>query len=113
MGRRMRLRDVDTDRDVLIVAEIGNNHESDSAPAEELIGLAAEAGVGAPTAIGDGTPYGCAGRRLDRCPGDQMINLRSVGRYLDRSAAANERRCRRAAGENHGPPSLNAQWPPD
>ncbi len=30
----MRLRDVDTDRDVLIVAEIGNNHEGDCALAE-------------------------------------------------------------------------------
>ncbi len=49
----------------------------------------------APTAIGDWTPYGCAGRRLDRCPGDQMINLRRVGRYLDRSAEGIERRCRR------------------
>ena len=86
--------------------------------AEELIGLAAEAGVGAvkpdqqPPHRVDGVagrpqragpdrdlrrdpPYGCAGRRLDRCPGDQMINLRRVGRYLDRSAAGIERRCRR------------------
>lgn len=35
------------DQDVLVVAEIGNNHEGSYARAEELIGLAAEAGAGA------------------------------------------------------------------
>jgi sialic acid synthase SpsE len=37
----------DTDRDVLVVAEIGNNHEGSYALAEEMIGLAAKAGAGA------------------------------------------------------------------
>ena len=38
---------VDIDRQVLVVAEIGNNHEGDRGLAEELIGRAAEAGAGA------------------------------------------------------------------
>lgn len=41
----MKIGTVDTTREVLIVAEIGNNHEGDVAVAEELIGRAAEAGV--------------------------------------------------------------------
>ena len=43
----MRIGNLDLDERVMIVAEIGNNHEGDCALAEELIGLAAEAGVGA------------------------------------------------------------------
>ncbi len=43
----MRIGDFDLDKDVLIVAEIGNNHEGSYALAEEMIGLAAQAGAGA------------------------------------------------------------------
>lgn len=41
----MKIGCVDLDRDVLVIAEIGNNHEGDVSLAEELIGLAAEAGA--------------------------------------------------------------------
>lgn len=41
----MKIGRVDLDREVLVVAEIGNNHEGDLALAEELIALAAEAGA--------------------------------------------------------------------
>ena len=41
----MLIGPVDLDREVLIVAEIGNNHEGSFARAEEMIGRAAEAGV--------------------------------------------------------------------
>jgi len=41
----MNIAGIDTDRQVLIIAEIGNNHEGDPAVASELIGRAAEAGV--------------------------------------------------------------------
>ncbi|MBW1713964.1 MAG: N-acetylneuraminate synthase family protein, partial [Deltaproteobacteria bacterium] len=37
----------DTDQAVLVVAEIGNNHEGSYALAEEMIGRAAQAGAGA------------------------------------------------------------------
>ena len=37
----------DTKKDVLVIAEVGNNHEGSYALAEELIGLAAKAGAGA------------------------------------------------------------------
>ena len=37
----------DLEKDVLIIAEIGNNHEGSYALAEEMIGLAAESGAGA------------------------------------------------------------------
>lgn len=43
----MRIGPVDFDREVLVVAEIGNNHEGSYILAEEMIGRAAEAGVGA------------------------------------------------------------------
>ncbi len=43
----MRIADVDLSERVLIVAESGNNHEGSYALAEEMIGLAAEAGVDA------------------------------------------------------------------
>jgi len=43
----MIIGDIDTDREVLIIAEIGNNHEGSYSLAEELIGRAAEAGAGA------------------------------------------------------------------
>ncbi|MHC4427496.1 MAG: N-acetylneuraminate synthase family protein [Planctomycetota bacterium] len=43
----MRIGDFDTDRRVLIVAEIGNNHEGDARLAEQLVHLAAEAGADA------------------------------------------------------------------
>ena len=43
----MIVGDFDTDQRVLIVAEIGNNHEGSHALAEEMIGRAAEAGVDA------------------------------------------------------------------
>ena len=43
----MKIGAFDLDRQVLVVAEIGNNHEGSYALAEELIGLAAEAGAGA------------------------------------------------------------------
>ena len=43
----MKIADFDTDNKVLIVAEIGNNHEGSVTLAEEMIGLAAEAGAGA------------------------------------------------------------------
>lgn len=38
---------VDLDQEVLVIAEIGNNHEGSYALAEEMIGLAAQAGAGA------------------------------------------------------------------
>jgi sialic acid synthase SpsE len=43
----MRIGNLDTQTKVLIVAEIGNNHEGSYALAEELIGRAAEAGADA------------------------------------------------------------------
>ena len=43
----MLIDSFNTDDDILVVAEIGNNHEGRYALAEELIGLAARAGVGA------------------------------------------------------------------
>lgn len=43
----MRIGNFDTDKDILIIAEIGNNHEGSYALAEEMIGLAAAAGAGA------------------------------------------------------------------
>ena len=43
----MKIGDFDTDKKVLIIAEIGNNHEGSYSLAEEMIGLAAEAGAGA------------------------------------------------------------------
>ena len=43
----MKIKEFDTDKKVLIVAEIGNNHEGSYALAEEMIGLAAEAGADA------------------------------------------------------------------
>jgi len=43
----MKIGNYDTDKKVLIVAEIGNNHEGSVALAEEMIGRAAEVGVGA------------------------------------------------------------------
>jgi len=41
----VRIGAVDLDREVLVVAEIGNNHEGDVGLAEELVGLAAAAGA--------------------------------------------------------------------
>src|SRR3546814_6541909 len=41
----MKSGTVDIERDGLVVAEIGNNHEGDVGRAEELIGLAAETGA--------------------------------------------------------------------
>ena len=43
----MKIGNYDTDEKVLIIAEIGNNHEGSYALAEEMIGLAAEAEVDA------------------------------------------------------------------
>ena len=43
----MRIGNVDTDKRVLVVAEIGNNHEGSYTLAEEMVRLAAEAGAGA------------------------------------------------------------------
>jgi len=43
----MKIGNFDLDKDILIVAEIGNNHEGSYSLAEEMIGLAAEAGAGA------------------------------------------------------------------
>ena len=43
----MKIGDLDLDERVMVVAEIGNNHEGDFGLAQELIGLAAEAGVDA------------------------------------------------------------------
>jgi len=43
----MKIADCDLNKDILVVAEIGNNHEGGYALAEEMIGLAAEAGAGA------------------------------------------------------------------
>jgi len=43
----MRISNFDLDKEILVVAEIGNNHEGSFSLAEELIGLAAEAGAGA------------------------------------------------------------------
>ena len=37
----------DSDKQVLVIAEIGNNHEGNYTLAEEMVGLAAQAGVGA------------------------------------------------------------------
>jgi N,N'-diacetyllegionaminate synthase len=41
----MKIGNFDLARDVLIVAEIGNNHEGDFALAEEMVGLAARSGA--------------------------------------------------------------------
>jgi len=43
----MLINDFDTDKNVFVIAEIGNNHEGDFALAQEMIGRAAEAGVDA------------------------------------------------------------------
>ena len=43
----MIIKDIDTSKKVLIIAEIGNNHEGSYALAEEMIGLAVEAGADA------------------------------------------------------------------
>lgn len=43
----MRINDVDTDKNVFVIAEIGNNHEGDFTLAQEMIGRAADAGVDA------------------------------------------------------------------
>ena len=43
----MKIGDFDLARDILVVAEIGNNHEGSYTLAEEMIGLAAQAGAGA------------------------------------------------------------------
>jgi|TARA_Y100000294_G_scaffold7830_1_gene7528 sialic acid synthase SpsE len=43
----MKIGDFDLNKDILIIAEIGNNHEGSYALAEEMIGLAAQAGAGA------------------------------------------------------------------
>lgn len=43
----MKIGNFDTDEKILIVAEIGNNHEGSVALAEEMIGLAAESGADA------------------------------------------------------------------
>lgn len=43
----MKIGDFDLDKDILIIAEVGNNHEGSCSLAEELIGLAAESGAGA------------------------------------------------------------------
>ena len=43
----MQIGNFNTDEKVLIIAEIGNNHEGSYTLAEEMIGLAAEAGAGA------------------------------------------------------------------
>jgi len=43
----MKIGNFDTDRRTLVIAEIGNNHEGDYHLAEEMIGLAAEAGADA------------------------------------------------------------------
>lgn len=41
----MKIKDIDLTREILVVAEVGNNHEGSYALAEKLIGLAAEAGA--------------------------------------------------------------------
>lgn len=41
----MKIGGIDTDKEVMIIAEVGNNHEGSFALAEELIGCAAEAGA--------------------------------------------------------------------
>ena len=46
-GCRMKIGNFDLDNDVLVIAEIGNNHEGDFSQAQKMIELAAEAGVGA------------------------------------------------------------------
>ena len=43
----MKIGEYSTDESVLVIAEIGNNHEGCYSLAEEMIGLAAEAGAGA------------------------------------------------------------------
>ena len=43
----MKIGSFDLDGEVLVVAEIGNNHEGNYNLAEDLIGLAAQAGAGA------------------------------------------------------------------
>lgn len=43
----MKIGNFDTDQDVLVIAEIGNNHEGSFDLAQELVGRAAETGAGA------------------------------------------------------------------
>lgn len=43
----MKIGNYNLDKDILIIAEIGNNHEGSYGLAEEMVGLAAQAGVGA------------------------------------------------------------------
>jgi sialic acid synthase SpsE len=41
----LRIGNIDTQNEVFVIAEVGNNHEGSYALAEELVGLAAETGV--------------------------------------------------------------------
>ncbi|HYF02880.1 MAG TPA: hypothetical protein VEC36_05860, partial [Patescibacteria group bacterium] len=41
----MNIGGIDTDKEVMVIAEVGNNHEGSFALAEELIGRAAEVGA--------------------------------------------------------------------
>jgi N-acetylneuraminate synthase/N,N'-diacetyllegionaminate synthase len=43
----VKIANIDLDKEILIVAEVGNNHEGSYTLAEELISLAAQAGAGA------------------------------------------------------------------
>lgn len=43
----MKIDQFDTDKDIVVIAEIGNNHEGDFPLAQKLIGLAAQAGANA------------------------------------------------------------------
>jgi len=43
----MKIGKLDTDEKVFIIAEVGNNHEGDFARAQEMVGLAVQAGVDA------------------------------------------------------------------
>ena len=43
----MTINNIDTDKKVFIIAEIGNNHEGDFELAKEMIALAAKAGADA------------------------------------------------------------------
>lgn len=46
-GISMRIQDLDTERRILVIAEIGNNHEGNFALAQKMIDRAAEAGADA------------------------------------------------------------------
>lgn len=62
----MKIENFDASKEVLLIAEIGNNHEGSYTLAEELVGLAAEAGAGAVKFQTFKTQYFVSQKDIDR-----------------------------------------------